>query len=241
MIVAPGTEVRPPALWIVVAAAVLAVSVVLGGPALAVSRSAGAVVVDGADRTKVLGRGGSSTPFSIRLPDGAACPGDSEQGQYRVQGFLVPAAADPGEVVYKGLRPVVDGAWALYRTDTTTFMNAPTNKAEEPGGEGRIINLPVLSLAVFEPGMLVIGRYHLGVACSLFSETKRYWSVEVEMVADAADKPAGIGWQVVRVEDEAGSTGFPRAMLAGVVATAVAVPVVLFQRHRRVARRRSAG
>ena len=61
------------------------------------------VVVDPSDA--VLEGGGSATPFGLRLPEGAACQGDSADDSYRVEAFLVPEGTDPGSVVYGELAP----------------------------------------------------------------------------------------------------------------------------------------
>ena len=44
--------------------------------------------------------GGSATPFTLRLPDGAACPGDSANDGYRVNSYMVPLDVDPTTVTY---------------------------------------------------------------------------------------------------------------------------------------------
>ncbi len=173
----------------------------------------GAVVVVDPEGHRPLRGGGGSTPFTLALPEGAACPGDSVDGNYRVQSFLVPASVDPGEVVYQGLRPQVDGGWALYRADSATYVNQATDLASEPGGEGTIINVPVFSFAVFEPGMLPLGRAHIGLACSLFTRTMRYWSAEIELTADPHD-PAGVAWTVFDPPAYGDGSGFPVAITA---------------------------
>ena len=63
--------------------------------------SATATIVVGGSDDETVARGGSATEFSLALPDGAACPGDSATGNWRVQSFLVPAADDPGTFTYE--------------------------------------------------------------------------------------------------------------------------------------------
>lgn len=229
-----------PTVGAVAGAAAVAISIIfLASPAFAgVPKTGDAVVVSTTGTHDPIAGGGSTTTFTIRLPEGAACPGDSEEAQYRVQSFLIPASADPGAVVYKGQRPQLEGAWALYRTDTTTYMNAPTNKAARAGGEGEIINIPNVSFKVFSPGMIKAGRYHLGIACSRFAETKRYWSTDVDVTADPGDKPAGIAWKVL--DPPASGTGaggslpvLPFAVGLGAVAV-VAVVLLVARREPRV-------
>lgn len=220
---------------LIAAARALAVGVglVLVTPSGAAAQEpAGTVVVIDAEDGAPLEAGGSDTAFRVQLPDGAACPGDSEEGQYRVQSFLVPVDADPGALRYEGLHPQTEDGWALYETNTNTFVNRPTDRADEPGGEGRIVNLPPFSFAVFEPGLLPPGRYHLGVACSLFGETELHWSTEVAIDADA-DEPAGISWTVVDppAVDGARTGGSTRILIA---LTAVGIAGVVLVRRRPV-------
>lgn len=172
-----------------------------------------ATVVDAQSREPISG-GDGETAFSIRLPAGAACPGDSLDGNYRVQSFVAPIDSDPSTFVWKGLKPQVDGAWALYQVNTSTYMNAGTDKAPEPGGEGPIINIPSFSFAVFPKGTLTPGRYHIGLGCSLFAETERHWSTEIEIDSDESDV-AGIAWRVVDPPAGTGDDGLPIGAIAG--------------------------
>jgi hypothetical protein len=165
-----------------------------GGP-VGAERAGGAVVVDG-EEFRPLEGGGSETPFSLTLPKGAACQGDSQSEDYRVQSFVVPERFDPDELVYEGLHPKVEGGYSLYQLDTASFINKATDIAEEPGGEGAIINIPPFTFGVLKPGRLQPGTYHLGIACSLFGETTRTWSTEIEFVSDASD-PDGLAWTVI--------------------------------------------
>jgi MYXO-CTERM domain-containing protein len=217
------------AIWALTATALLT-----GAPQAGAQSPGEVVVVSGADGSPITG-GGSDTAFSLRLPDGAACPGDSEQGEYRVQGFLVPASVDPGTLEYKGLRPQTDGGWPLYEVSSITYMNRATDKADEPGGEGTIINIPAFSFAVFEPGMVPLGRAHLGIACSHYGTTERYWATDIEVVSDDAD-PAGIAWTVVDPPAPA-DEGSSAPVTMGLAAVALAAAVGVGRRRRRSAAR----
>jgi hypothetical protein len=69
-----------------------------------------------------LSAGASNTPFGIRLPDGAACSGDSATGGYRVQSYMVPTSVDPATLVFGAAGPDPLGlgdnfAQALYDVD----------------------------------------------------------------------------------------------------------------------------
>lgn len=200
------------------------------------AEASGEVQIVGAETGRLLSGGGSDTPFTLRLPDGAACPGDSQEGQYRVQSFLVPQAVDPGSLEYKGLRPQAAGGWALYGVDTTTYVNKATAKAASPGGEGTIINEPSLSFAVFKPGMVAPGRYRMGVACSLFAATERFWETQIDVVADDGE-PSGFSWRVISAAaTPPRSAGQGNSMLGVAVAGAGMVAAVVLVMARRRSR-----
>lgn len=215
----------------------LVVSLAHTRAASATGERAGEATIVSTDELRPLTGGDGETPFTIFLPQGAACPGDSTQEQYRVQGFLAPGDVDPGTLIYKGMRPRAEGAWALYETSSRTFMNAATDMASDPGGEGRILGLPPFSFAVFDPGMVAPGRYHIGIACSLWTETERYWSTMIDVEADDQDV-AGISWTVVDPPDGAvapdggGVSGLSLALgAAGIVFAGLTVASAVSRRR----------
>jgi len=180
------------------AASTVAMSGAIAPVAAAVPASGRAIMVKEAGSSTPIVEGGSSTPFSLRLPDGAACPGDSADGNYRVQSFIVPATADPGTMRWNDIAPVVNGGWALYDLNTNPYTEALTAKATRHGGPGPIINIPSFSFAVFlPPGRLPPERYHVGIACSLFNVIDRYWVTDIALSQDAADRPAELHWRAL--------------------------------------------
>lgn len=223
------------AVVLVVGASAASAASAVAGPAP--GGPAGEAIVLDADGEPLTG-GGGSTPFSLGLPEGAACPGDSANDQYRVQSFLVPADADPATLRFLGQRPQYqgqaadsDGGWALYELNTNSFLNRPTDLAPEPGAEGTIINLPSFSFDVFDPGMLPEGRVEVGIACSRFAETERYWSAELELVADPADA-AGVAWSVLDPPTRADEAGSGPAVGVGLaLAVAASAGFVLVRRR----------
>lgn len=218
-------------LGMVVLGALLSVTLGVGAASAAGERAGDAVVINGLDGTASLTSGGSATSYSLRLPDGAACPGDSANENYRVQSFIVPATDDPATLTYESQKPAGEGRWALYDVNTTPFAQVLTEVATVPGEPGRITPLPQLSFAVFDPGMFPDGRYRIGVACTEWSETKRYWDTEIDIVADPADAPAQLRWAVVGTTSPDGSAGTSLLVGLTVVGVAVAVAVVVLRRR----------
>lgn len=206
----------------VATAAVALFSVVAVRPAGAVSRSGAAEIVDHADSTHRIEAGGSSTTFSLHLPSGASCPGDSTDGNYRVESFIVPTSYDPGALKYYGSEPIGDGTHPLYQISSNPYEGEKTARATNRGGPGPIVNIPPFNFAVFPPGMLKPGHYYVGLACTLFNVTKRYWSTTIEITSASADQPAQLHWRALAYKpNKSGSPVGTLATAALVIAAAV--------------------
>ena len=200
----------------------------------------GEVEVVDADGDRLSG-GGSTTPFSLELPDGAECPGDSTDDDYRVNSYMVPSSVDPLDVTYNGLGPTPsvvgpgrEFRQPLYDVESTFFVSIQTEDAEDPGDPGKIQALPLFDFDVFKPGDVPPGPYNIGIACTLFNEIERVWNAQIEVTVDQADEPAAIRWSVVGFEPSDGST-FPIVPVAGVV-VALATLVFVLRRRRLAAR-----
>jgi hypothetical protein len=190
-----------------VAAAAL-VLVVAGGwarPAAAEGERAGsAIVIDpGGDP---LDHGGSSTPFTLELPTGAACPGDSANDDYRIQSFVVPDGVDPAGLTYDSTMPVGEGLYALYEVNSNPFVQGLTAMAVNPGDPGVIDGLPTFDFVVFPPETLAEGVTHIGIACTLFNETVRYWDTDIVLTDTPDDRPAQLTWEAVGAPAGSGSS-----------------------------------
>lgn len=202
----------------------LIVPLAVGAPRASAAgvRAGKAVVVSDAGSTDRRDSGGSATTFSLQLPQGASCPGDSANDNYRVQSFLVPARDDPGTFTYYSDSAVGPGRYALYDIHTNPYIQAQTANATKPGGPGPIVDIPALNFAVFDkpPGLLPPGRYHIGIACSLWNKTVRYWDVDIQLTAAPADLPAHLEWRVVGTHPAKRSNWLRWALGAGAVLAA---------------------
>lgn len=185
-----------------------------GVPSAYAAVDAGAVAVihpiDGSPTSgDPLSSGGSATEFSLLPPNGAGCLGDSANDNYKVQSYVVPSTVDPGSLTWDASGPIPNAVGASFRQP---LYNAETSGAyvdeltlDNPGAPrprpGEVINVPGFSLGVFEPGNLPAGTYNVGLACTLgpasATQLDRFWNVQLEVVEDAADEPAGITWSVV--------------------------------------------
>ncbi len=153
------------------------------------------VIVDGSGRP--LTGAGSATIFSLGLPAGAACPGDSMHDQWRVQSFLVPSTVDIGTLAYNVIGPEGDAQFALYTTADRPFTDQNLLPNSEAGAPGIIAGLPPFYFAKFPVGILPAGTYRAGIACTLFRETATYWDTELVVTTSPDDEPAQFVWSLV--------------------------------------------
>jgi hypothetical protein len=180
-----------------------------------------------------LTHGGSATEFSLRLPADANCPGDSKHDQWRVQSFMVPASMDPAGFVYalqgvKGLGPngeTLHPIFDIYTHPVSQVMLRPNSVA---GQIGQIDAMPPMSYEVFTPGMIRPGAYKIGLACTYFRETAKYWDTQIVITASASDRPAGFVWRLSSAPESVldSGDGFPWVVVGGLVLLAVAAVVV---------------
>jgi hypothetical protein len=181
-----------------------------------------------------LDHGASQTPFTLALPSGAACPGDSANGGYRIQSFVVPDGTDPGHLTYESTKPAGEGLWALYAVTSDPFVQGLTAVSLEPDDPGLIDGLPALDFAVFPPGTLAEGVNHVGIACTLFNETVLYWDTEIVLTNTPADTPAQLTWAVGGAPaGTSSSSSRPLRFVLAVLVLVVIVGAVVLNRRRR--------
>jgi hypothetical protein len=181
------------------------------------------VAGDGPNAGKQISDGKGSTSFSF-LPQGKSeCQGDSAEGNYRIQSFIVPQTVDPKSLTFESTKPAGEGNWALYDVNTRPYVQDLTSVAVAPGKPGRIDSIPQLSFAVFPPGTLAPGLYKMGIACSLMNDATRIWETTIEITEDLNDSPANIRWAVIGGVTAGGGSTNPVPLLAlGVVSVALA-------------------
>lgn len=203
-------------------------------PALAAPASVTgeAVVISPPPRAKPLSSGGSATAFSLRLPPGASCQGDSADDNYRVQSYMVPAADNPAALSYASEGPEGTGRFPLYDVTGSPFVNVQTANVDEPGGAGTIVNIATFSYAVFPPGELAPGRYDVGIACTLNNRTTRVWNVETLVARAPEDKPAQLRWAVPGVSSQSDNSNFPLAAALAVSLLVALAAYALVRRQR---------
>jgi hypothetical protein len=164
---------------------------------------------DAPNPNQPLAAGGSATTFSLRLPLGAACTGDSALGGFRVQSYIVPASVDPAALTFDTSGPVPTGLGAsfkqpLFDAAGNGYVSAQTANATVEGGPGPVVNVPGFRLGppdVFVPGDIPAGTYNVGIACTKggasATQLDKFWNTQLAVVTAAADVPAGVTWTAI--------------------------------------------
>lgn len=154
-----------------------------------VPTDAGAVLVYEPDRpSEPLLRGDSSTPFGLRLPEDAACPGDSRNDGWRVQAFIVPTSVPMEDVEWTVIGATGPNHSLLFTVNQDLFVDELTVANSTVGQPGRIADPPVFSFAAMRPGTLSSGSYRIGIACTKQRQLDRYWSTELIVELDDQDE-----------------------------------------------------
>ncbi|MBU6316659.1 MAG: hypothetical protein KGR47_09150 [Acidobacteria bacterium] len=169
--------------------------------AIRAERVGTAALVDADRRGVQLSKGGSTTEFSLALPDDASCPGDSRNDNWRVQTFIVPTDVDPGSVEYGPNGPTGKHQWALYDTVTSPVIEGLLVPNDQPGSPGGVDAFPPMSFEVFPVGEIPPGKYRVGAACTWFGATGSYWDVEMVFSSDPVDRPSQLAWRVPGVSE----------------------------------------
>lgn len=163
------------------------------------SKDAGDVVVaEPGNVNRPLNEGDSTSAFTFRLPEGASCPGDSANDDWRVSTFLVPADTNLDTLMYQALRPDGEAYRSLRYLDGDIYVMEMTDPNPGPGQPGLITQIPPLTMAWFEAGSIAPGPYKMGIACTDPSgAVKRYWDTDVELTAAPEVDPGGLRWSAV--------------------------------------------
>ena len=117
-------------------------------------------------------------------PAPAFCPGDSVAG-YRWQTFISAAANDPATFVYTSDGPTVTGggvAPTFPLVSSTGINQVNLNTAVNTGNGGQVTPIPSFRLDVYG-ALLPDGNYSIGFACSLATQTVRFWTTNITISA----------------------------------------------------------
>ena len=180
------------------AALPVAVQIPVGTAVAAARRSGDAEAVQANNRLRPFTAGTHESPFSLRLPRGATCPGDSMNDDWRVQSFVVPSTDDPGTLRYMVTGPEGpenDARVAIYTSEGRPYMNQLLGANSTPGQPGQIIELPSFSFKRLPIDYLPSGEYRMGVACTDGKGvTAQYWDTLISIESS----PTSMQWTVLQ-------------------------------------------
>lgn len=207
-------------------------------PDVGPAADAGDVVITSPDGTP-LANGGSITPFTLQIPEGSTCPGDSANDDWRVQSFMIPVDDDPGEIEY-GFSGPEGTQFPLFAADTRPYAHQLLPVNAGAGQPARIPDLPAMTFTIFPAGAIAMGTYRVGIACTYFRATATYWDAQIVLTESADDIPSQFVWSVVdapadavdasSLDEGSNRTVWILTAVAGAVAVGV---VVLWARRRR--------
>lgn len=175
-------------------------------PALAASLEGPAqVVTPGSTGGAPLAAGDSDTDFTLKLPTGAACAGDSANDEWRWQTYIVPQSTDPATLQFGNQSPTNPGTGAnftqaLYTNTGSPVTNQQTADKTPPSNTGPIINIPAMDFAVWGPGDIGPGTYNVGIACTKgpasTTQLDRFWNTTMTFTTAASGQggPARVTW-----------------------------------------------
>lgn len=198
------------------------------------------VMVDPLNDAREYTRGDTTSAFTLRLPEGAACPGDSANDGWRVQTFIVPTGTDLSQLQFLALRPASEAPLeqrSLREINGGIYTQQMTQANTVAGDPGIVLGLPPLTFAYFEAGTFPPGSYQIGVACTTPDwVVRRYWNSEIEFESAPEIDPGGMRWTflgdgVTPVEGD----GFPVFAIgvAGAAGLGLLLVGVLSLRRRR--------
>lgn len=144
--------------------------------------------------------GGSATSFSLKLPPGAACAADGNNGG-RWHTYMVPASEDPAALAFAGNGALVgastgNGGAGTFRNSIYSTSGVAVRGQAPNVGDAVIINVPNMNFSVWSAGNIPTGVYDIGIACvdlDLNSAMDSYWNTQLTFEADATD-PIGVRW-----------------------------------------------
>lgn len=239
-----STSVAPRLVAVMIATAVAASFLSIGsasgsaGPVNTVDPSkvagdVGDVVLIGLDGDPIRS-GDGSTRFFVRLPEGATCPGDSVNDQWRVNTFLIPAAQDPLDVLFGSSGPEppwTSGMYPLFdNSNNLPLVFSMLRRNTTAGRPGLIETVPETGFSVVADNQFPGGDYRLGIACAYFAQTTQFWDTAIKMSA-----APGVTWALsgTATPPSTDSDSSSQSWIWVLASGAVAVLGLLMWRRRR--------
>jgi hypothetical protein len=180
--------------------------------------------------------GGSADLFTVNLPAGAACPGDTTTGGYLIDTYLVPQSTAVTSLTFSGGFP--SSGYSLYNSTNNHAFNAANTNT----GTGQIAGIPQTlqflnqvnhSHPTIATLLAVSGVWEAGIACELSGALTYYWNTQVTFTGSQTDA-GGFTWTDVpgAPTPPPSTPEVPYTLALPVLAAGIAGGSVLVRRRR---------
>jgi hypothetical protein len=188
-----------------VATAIVGVTPLLSTSLASAATLAGPATVKTAGGAADLSSGDANDAWTLRLPAGAACAADGNNGG-RWHTYMIPGSQDPAvDLAFAGNGALVGASTGsagtgtfrnnLYSTTSNPVRGNPPNL-----GDAAVINIPNMNFNVWTAGQIPSGVYNIGIACvdlDLGSAIDSFWNQQITVSYPGGDAAgAQISWAV---------------------------------------------
>ena len=194
---------------VAVIAVVAGIAPFLNAPAAFANGSLqGAATIKTAGGAANLQSADSNTTFTLRLPGGAACPGDSNVDPfYHWAGYFVSGAIDPATLQFNSQGPTgpTSGTYATFKQPLRTSSGGAaviarnTAGSTPPDPSGPIVNIDDMSFATLADDAVPSGVYNIGIACyagpASATQMSNFWNVQITVTDNANGTGTAFAWQ----------------------------------------------
>lgn len=190
----------------VVATAILgAVPLLSASPAFAAPVLQGPATVKTANGAADLNTGDANDTWTLRLPSGAACTSDGNNGG-RANTYMIPGSENPAvNLAFNGNGSLVGQSFGsagtgTFRGNLYTTGGSPARNITLNLGDAAILNIPNLNYNVLAAGQIPSGVYNIGIACLDLDEANavnNFWNQRITVTYPGGDAAgAQISWAV---------------------------------------------
>jgi len=172
-----------------------------GGPAKVVKPA-----TSGNQQSDFLTSGTAATKWTLALPQGASCSGDTATNNYHIFTYVVPSTVDPATLHFGSSGPDNNPqAFPLVDDGGSPFIAGNTGI-----GTGQVLPVPFTTLqwgnppTPFDSTLIPPGTYNIGIACANGAGVNdKFWNVQETFTGDPTvfTGTNAFSWTVVPASD----------------------------------------
>jgi hypothetical protein len=188
-----------------VATAIVGVTPLLSAMPASAATLAGPATVKTAGGVADLSSGDANDSWTLRLPAGAACAADGNNGG-RWHTYMMPGSQDPAtDLAFNANGSLVGastgtGGTGTFKNSLYTTAGLPVRGQAPNLGDAAVINIPNMDYMVWTAGQVPSGVYNVGIACvdlDLASAIDSFWNQQITVTYPGGDAAgAQISWSV---------------------------------------------